>query len=84
MAPLAPHLKRRPLHRPQGSPAHTEIDPHDPIGPLTGYFSTGREDLYIDTYFGREYPGPGWPEGPLEIMTRTYETVFTRRFGGGA
>ena len=32
--------------------------------------------------FGREYPGPGWPEGPIEVMTRTYEMVFTDALGG--
>ena len=33
----------------------------------------------MDQYFGREYgtgtPGE-WPEGPMEIITRTYETMF--------
>ena len=54
----------------------------DPIGPLRGYRSTGREDDYVDPYFGREYPGPGWPDGPMEVMTRTYEMVFTSTLGG--
>ena len=49
----------------------------DPIEPLTGYTGVGREDQYIDAYFGREYSDPVWPEGPLEVMTRTYETIFT-------
>ena len=49
----------------------------DPILPFEGYSVKGREDRYIDPYFGTEYPSGSWPEGPLEVMTRTYETVFS-------
>ena len=56
----------------------------DPVAPLKGYEpATGRADGYIDPYFGAEYEGPGWPEGPLEVMTRTYETIFTGPWSKG-
>ena len=49
--------------------------------------ATGRADGYIDPYFGREYPADpatgGWPEGPMEVMTRTYETIFTGPWSKG-
>ena len=50
----------------------------NPVTQLPGYQegTRGRADGYIDPYFGAEYAGPGWPEGPLEVMTRTYETLF--------
>ncbi len=49
----------------------------DPIVPLPGYPGVeGREDRYADAYFGTEYPGPDWPSGPMEVMTRTCEMVF--------
>ena len=67
------HVRR--TTRPDGS--------RDPVLPLEGYRgSPGRKDRYIDGYFGREYPGPGWPSGPLEVMTRTYETIFSPAVGG--
>ena len=67
------HVRR--TTRPDGS--------RDPVLPLKGYQDPGREDRYIDGYFGREYPGPGWPDGPLEVMTRTYETIFSPGMGRG-
>ena len=60
------HVRR--TTRPDGARA--------PILPLKPYKTNGREDRYIDPYFGTEYPGPNWPAGPLEVMTRTYETVL--------
>ena len=49
----------------------------DPIAPLPGYpGAQGREDRYVDAYFGAEYPGPAWPSGPMEAITRTYQLVF--------
>ena len=50
----------------------------DPVAKLRDYPDyTGRDDQYIDGYFGREYPG----EGPLEVITRTYEFLFTPFYG---
>lgn len=53
-----------------------------PLGDYPG--AIGREARYVDQYLGREYipasPG-GWPEGPLEVITRTYEIVL-RGVGG--
>ena len=50
----------------------------DPILPLRNYPGVkGREDRYIDAYFGTEYSERPWPEGPMEVITRTYQAVFT-------
>ena len=51
----------------------------DPIRPLRGYGREGREDRYVDAYFGTEYRPPtpgGWPDGPGEVITRTFQVLF--------
>ena len=45
----------------------------DPVRPLKGYEGdTGREDQYIDAYFGKEYDGK-----PLEVITRTMQLMLS-------
>ena len=61
------HVRR--TTRPDGS--------RDPMQTLQGYKVPGREDRYIDRYFGREYPASGGsPGGPREVITRTYQVLF--------
>ena len=55
--------------RPDGS--------RDPMKILPLYGEDGREDQYIDQYFGREYPAAATsPGGPREVITRTYQVLF--------
>ncbi len=62
-------MHRRRTTRPDGS--------RDPVAPLKGYPGVvGRKDRYIDPYFGAEYPGPGWPEGPMEVISMTFEGML--------
>ena len=50
----------------------------NPIAPLPDYETRGREDRYVDAYFGREYEAPPgtWPEGPTEVIIRSYQMVL--------
>jgi len=63
----------------------THEDRRHPLMPLGGYGAWGREDKYIDRYFGREYPpqmleAVGYdPRRPaLEVMTRSFQVLFHR------
>lgn len=68
-------MHRRRTTRPDGE--------RDPVLQLEGYREglVGREDRYVDPYFGAEYQAEAgeWPEGPMEVMTSTFQMVFARR-----
>ena len=53
----------------------------DPILPLTNYSSRslGREDDYVDAYFGREYSSKRFRHRPArEVATRAFQLLFHR------
>ena len=50
--------------------------------PLTHYGGKGREDDYVDDYFGREYDHNSVKHRPaLEVVTRAFQVLF-HRFDG--
>ena len=54
----------------------------DPVLPLTNYGGTGREDNYVDDYFGCEYDHNSVKHRPpLEVATRAFQLLF-HRFDG--
>ncbi|MBC6406279.1 MAG: hypothetical protein GDA41_11280, partial [Rhodospirillales bacterium] len=60
-------LHRRRTTKPDGT--------RDPILPFTEYArGEGREDQYVDEYFGREYPGLEY--SALEVMTCAFQMLF--------
>ena len=49
----------------------------DPALPLKGYGGKGREDDYVDDYFGREYDHNSVKHRPaLEVVTRAFQLLF--------
>ncbi len=49
----------------------------DPVLPLTHYGGKGREDDYVDDYFGREYDHNSVKHRPaLEVVTRAFQMLF--------
>ena len=66
-------LHRRRTTKPDGT--------RDPILPFTEYArGEGREDQYVDEYFGREYPGTEY--SALEVMTCAFQMLFHKLPGG--
>ena len=70
--------QRRPPCAPDHPAGRADAGPNTAARRLQRKGPGGR---YIDPYFGTEYPSGSWPEGPLEVITRTYQTVF-REIGG--
>ena len=51
----------------------------DPALPLRNYGGRGREDDYVDDYFGREYDHNSVKHRPvLEVVTRAFQLLFHR------
>ena len=58
---------------------HRQRTAGDPVTALRGYRGMrGREDWYIDAYFGREYGGEN---GAIEVITRGYQILFSPLYG---
>ena len=74
----------------KNSPVLGSYDKHNPGGPLiatdatpvTHYGGRGREDDYVDDYFGREYDHNSVKHRPaLAVVTRAFQMLF-HRFDG--
>ena len=51
----------------------------DPVLSLTNYGGRGREDNYVDDYFGREYDHNSVKHRPaIEVVTRAFQLLFHR------
>ena len=54
----------------------------DPVLPLRNYGGRGREDNYVDDYFGPEYDHNAVKHRPaIEVVTRAFQMLF-HRFDG--